>query len=142
MSDAIGSAGLQLQVSDAALTSYTTIANVHGVQPASPSASMQDVTTIANGVKQFFPTTIDPGEISLKAWYDPAEVTHNGTAGLVYMFKNRAKRYFKIIHPDTGATVWGPTFGYVSKIGTPEYNAENVLEIDVTIKLTAAIALP
>lgn len=123
------------QMDDGA-AAYTEIAGVVKIGGPDLGTDMIDITTLksANAAKEFMPGLIESGEISLQLLFDVVEATHTGANGLTQVWKQRLKRSFKLIFPDTAQTEWGFS-GYVTNAKMNFDNA-NAVQADVTIKIT------
>lgn len=87
---------------------FTTIADVNSISGPSMRGEVIDVTThsSAGGFREKINGLIDPGELSFDINYDPGDVTHDGTVGLLFNFTDRTLLNWQLVFTDTGATVW------------------------------------
>ena len=88
-----------------------TVAQVTSVGGPGLGADVIDVTT-HDSTNAWEDSVIGPlrsGEIPFEIVYDPAEDTHDGTAGngLLTRIKNKKRTDFSLVFPDTGSTTWG-----------------------------------
>lgn len=88
-----------------------TVAQVTSVGGPGLGADVIDVTT-HDSTNAWEDSVIGPlrsGEVPFEIVYDPAEDTHDGTAGngLLTRIKNKTRTDFSLVFPDTGSTTWG-----------------------------------
>jgi hypothetical protein len=121
----------------------TTIAQVVSVGGPSLSLDTPDVTThdSTNAFEEVVGAILRGGEVSLGLVYDPADDTHDATAGngLLSRLEGKTKTNFSLIFPDTGSTTWAFD-GYVSGF-EPDASHDAALTATVTIKMDGAPTL-
>lgn len=119
--------------------SFATIAEVISIAGPGKSAKKIDVSNMDSpgAVEEFILGLISPGEVQLTLNYLPAASTHKQINS---DFDARTKRNFKIIFPDTGASVWSFS-GYYTKV-EPDAPVENKLTLKVTVSVTGVIISP
>lgn len=116
---------------------FTTIAEVKSISGPNFQVGFADVTHMESpsAVREFLPTLIDPGEISLTCSFLPDNATHDAMRTDLLA---RTKRNFTMTMTDGGtATVWSFS-GYYSQLqlNTP---LDGPAEITIGIKLTSTI---
>ncbi len=115
-----------------------TVAQVTNIGGPSLSADTIDVTThdSTNAWEETKVGVLRSGEVPLDIVYDPAEDTHDGTAGngLLTRIKNKVRTDFSLIFPDTGSTTWGFN-GEISGF-VPSAPIAAGLTATITIKIT------
>ena len=88
----------------------TAIAKVKSLSGPALSADTEDVTShdSTNAWEEVVVTILRSGELSLDLVYDPADDTHDATAGngLLSRYENKTMTNFAMIFPDTGTTTW------------------------------------
>jgi len=107
MANAISAFGTLLKRGDGGGTEvFTTIAEVRDISGPSISVDTTEVThqTSTNGWKEKLPTLKDAGEVSFDCNFIPTENTQDAGAGLLLDLKNKTKRNFQLVFPDT--TTW------------------------------------
>jgi len=115
----------------------TTVAQVTNVSGPSLTLDSEDVTChdSTSAFEEVVGTILRGGEMTLDIVYDPADDTHDATAGsgLLSRLEGRALTNFSLIFPDTGSTTWAFD-GYVS--GFEDSAAvDGALTASVTVKL-------
>ena len=137
MSDAIKAVGTLLQKGDGAGSeNFTTIAEVTDITGPNIKQDMDDVTShsSAGGWREKVGTLLDGGQVTLAINYVPANATQNATLGLIADLKNRVKRNFKLIFPDSGSTTW--SFAALVVDFKPKAAVASKLSADVTMEIT------
>jgi hypothetical protein len=124
--------GFQLKVSDATLSVFTAVAEVHNIKGPKITTKMISVfnQTSPSKFDEMRPSKLDLGQVTIDINYIPTEVTHNAIAGLIYLQLNGFKRAFQITNP-VDAVVWSWQ-GYVSGF-EPTWPEEDKLTAAVTI---------
>jgi predicted secreted protein len=142
MTSALAGFGTLLKIGDGGGTEvFTTIAEVTDISGPKFKMETVEVTshTSTGSWKERIPTLLDAGEISCKLNFIPTGATHSQTSGLLKDMKNKARRNFKLVFPDTGATTW--TFAaYVTGFETGE-PIDGALTADVTLTIDGAPTL-
>jgi predicted secreted protein len=141
MSNAILATGTLIQMADAGGSVFTTLAELRSISGPALTRNVNDVTThnSVGGWEEALPGMARSGEISFDINYVPTEATHNNSTGLVFVFRTNAKRNFKLIFSNVGATTW--TFaGYVVgfEVGA---EVDTALTASVTIKPDGTMTL-
>jgi predicted secreted protein len=141
MSNAILATGTIITMADAGGSVYTTIAELRSISGPALTRNVNDVTThnSVGGWEEALPGMARSGEISFDINYVPTEATHNDTTGLVFVFRTKARRNFRIIFSNVGLTVWSWA-GYVVgfEIGA---EVDNALTASVTLKPDGTMTL-
>lgn len=134
VSAAIAAFGTQLQVDDGGGVNYTSIAELKDVSGPQLSADTVPVTNHASpgAFEELIPTILHQGQITFSINYVPTGATHNAATGLVYLLKNKLKRSFKVIFPDTTAWI---SSGYVTGF-QPTEPVAGALTAAITIRPT------
>jgi len=121
----------------------TTVAQVSNITGPGMTLDTTDVTThdSTNAFEEVVGTLLRSGEVSVDIVYDPAEDTHDATAGngLLSRIAGRVTADWSITFPDAASTVWNFD-GYVSGF-EPGMPVDGALTASVTIKLTGDVTL-
>lgn len=125
--------GTLLKLHDGVST-YTTILEVTDISGPSMSADSVEYTNHSspNFTREFKPGLVDPGEVTFNVNWVPTNATHNLTAGLAYLLRNRLSRSFQLVFPD------GTTWTFDAFVTGYEVTApiDDKLGCDVTLKVT------
>ena len=100
--------GSALQLGDGATPEvFTSIAEITELTPPTMSRDSIDVTShgSADGYREFISGLRDGGEVDFKANWLPTNSTHDFTTGLGETFNDNSTHNFKIILPNTLATI-------------------------------------
>ena len=129
--------GVKLQRGDAASPEvFTDIAELINLSP--PSLSLDTVesthTSSTNKYREFIAGLLDAGEVSIEVNFLPANATQNEAAGILKDMKDRTKRNFKIVFPDSGATIW--SFAAFVTAFNPSAPIDDRMTASITLKLT------
>lgn len=127
--------GTVLQLSVA--SSYMPIAQVVDITGPGAEIGTREVTNLSSTAAEFYPTILDPGEVTANIFYDPAELTH---ADLTNLLTTPTTASWKIVFPTTTFVI---SFG--GSLTTFEQNGmdvEGTLGASLTITLTGAITWP
>lgn len=124
--------GTQFQRETVTPDVYDTIAQVSNITP--PQSEIDDVEIEEldpiEGYKRFLPGLIDGGEVSLTLNFDGKNTGHQN---LLNDHQSRSIRKYKIVLPDN--TTWAFS-GYVKSFSSSEINAGEVIQAEVTIKIS------
>ena len=107
-SSAFWAYGSTLQLGNGATPEvFTSIAEITELTPPAMSRDDIDVTNhgSADGYREFLPGLRDGGEVSCVANWLPNNATHDETTGLLESFNDDELHNWKIILPDTIATI-------------------------------------
>jgi predicted secreted protein len=132
--------GTLLQIGDSTdqgTANYTSIAQVQDIGGPSLALNTDDVTAhdSAGGWMEFVGTVKDGGEVSFDIVYDPAEGTHeNSAGGLLAELDNKTAKAYKIVFPDTANTAW--TFNAFVTAYEPAAPVDGKLAASVTLKVS------
>lgn len=124
--------GIILEMSDAAGTNFTPIAEVKDLN-FDMTAQVEDVTSHSSGApfRQRITTLLSFGPITFPVNWVPDDSTHNATTGLLSVWKAREERTWKLTDPDVGDLV--TFFGLVSDI-KGAYSVAGVKSGSITIQ--------
>lgn len=127
--------GTLLQLHDG-VSSYATILEVTDISGPGFATDSVEYTShdSANKAREFGPGLIDSGEVTFSVNYQPAATTHGNSAGLLYVWKNRATRNWKLIFPDGSTTTWIFS-AFITKF-EPKAPIDDKLSADITLKIT------
>lgn len=116
--------------------SSTTIAEVKSISGPGLSLDVQDVTSLSstNGWKEFLPTLLECGEITLNINFLPADSTQGASSGLIKDMVDRTASTYSIVFSDSGSTTWSFS-AYVTKF-QPSAAVGGVLSATVTLRPT------
>lgn len=137
MTSAIGAYGTLLKIGDGGgPETFTTVAEVVNISAPSLALDTIDVTNHSSTAawREFVAGLLDAGEVTFDINYIPTAATHNATNGLIRDLKNRTKRNFKLVFPDSGSTTWDFS-AYVTGF-EPDAPVDDKLAASVTLKLT------
>lgn len=92
---------------DANGTSPTTIAEVKDVN-MNLDAQIEDATTHSTSVpwRVKVATLLNMGTVEFMVNWVPTAATHNGTAGILYVFAQREERTYQLVETDAGSTTY------------------------------------
>ena len=115
-----------------------TVAQVMTVGGPSLALDTEDVTThdSTNAWEEVVGTILRSGEITMDIVYDPAEDTHDATAGAGLLSRMEGKTItdFSLVFPDAASTTWSFD-GYVTGF-EPDADHAGALMASVTLKIT------
>lgn len=134
---AIFAHGTLLKIGDGAGSEvFTTIAEVKNISGPGLKLNTVEATNhdSPNKTMEVIAGLIDPGEVSFDINYQPTAATHNVTTGLIRDLKNRTKRNFQLVFPDSGSTTWAFA-AFVTEFN-PQEPVNNVLNAQVKLKIT------
>jgi hypothetical protein len=116
-----------------------TIAYVQSMGGPGLALDTEDVTTHdqTTAFEEVVSTVLRSGELSLDIVYDPAETTHNATAGLLKWLDDKTRVYFDLTFMSTYNWIFN---GYVTGF-EPSEPHDGALTASVTIKLDGAPTL-
>lgn len=138
MSNALNSFGTLLKIGDGATPTegFTTIAEVLDISGPALKANTEDVTSHSStgGWEESIPTTLAAGEVTFDVNFIPTTATQSQTSGLLRDLKNKTKRNFQLVFPDTGSTTW-PFAAYVTGF-EPKAPVKGKLSAAVTLMIT------
>lgn len=124
--------GTKFQREGATPGTFEDIAQVVSITPPQSEADDVEIEELdpADGYKRYLPGLLDAGEVSLTLNFDPANTGHNA---LLSDHQNRATKNYRIVLPD--GYQW--TFsGYVKSFAPQEISAGEVIQAEVTIKVS------
>jgi hypothetical protein len=142
MTSAINSFGTLLKRGDGGSPeSFATIAEVLDISGPGLKANTEDVTNhgSSGGYEEIIVTTLAAGDVKFDLNFQPVAATHSQTSGLLLDFKNKTKRNFQLVFPDSGTTTWAFS-GYVTGF-EPKAPVKGKLSATVTLSLTGAPTL-
>jgi len=137
MTSAINSFGTLLKIGDAATPeNFTTIAEVADIGGPGLKANTEDVTHhgSSGGWEEKIVTTLAAGDVKFDLNFQPVASTHSQTSGLLRDMKNKTKRNFQLVFPDTGNTTW--TFAAYVTGFEPKAPVKGKLSASVTLEIT------
>ena len=101
--------GALLKIGDGGGTeAFTTIAEVSNISGPNLKLDTTEVTSHSSSGawRERIATLLDGGDVTFDIFFSPVGATHSQTSGLLKDMKNRTKRNFKLVFPNTGATEW------------------------------------
>jgi hypothetical protein len=124
--------GTEFQREGATPGVYDTIAYVASITPPQITTDDVEVEDLdpTDAYKKYLPGLLDGGEVSLTLNFDGSSTGHTALLGDA---NSRATKNFKIVLPDT--STWGFS-GYVKGFANSDIAAGDVIQADVTIKVT------
>jgi predicted secreted protein len=140
MSGAIWAYGSLLQMSETLAGTYVSIAEITELTPPSMSADDIDVTSHSSpdGWREKIKGLKDGGEVSFKANWLPTDTTHDGTTGLYEAFKSKYNKFWKIVLPDSIATI---SFAGGLTAFEPDLPLEEQATLSGTIVVSGAVTI-
>lgn len=130
--------GTKLQQGDGATTEvFTTIAQRVTIEGPSTEIGKIDKTHLDSLAKEYRRSLPDPGELTLKLWYDPGHATHTLITTQIANNADTAHN-FKLQFSD--GTIYAFA-GYWSKFAPTGMAVEENLGADVTLQLTGPITI-
>lgn len=139
-SGAISAYGTYLKIGDGAGTeAFTTIAEVQKIGGPKLKLDTKEVTSHSStgGWREFIATLLDAGEVSFDGNFIPTNATQSQSSGVLKDMKNRTKRNFQLILPDT--TTW--TFAAFVTGFEISAQFDDVLSFSASLKITGAPTL-
>lgn len=136
-STATGGFGVLLKAGDGGGTEvFTTIAEVKSISGVGFNVNFADITHMESpsAIREFLPTLIEPGEISLTLNFLPDNATHDA---IRIDLLARTKRNFKLNFTDNTPAIWSFS-GYYSSVQVNS-SVDGVLEATVSIKQTGSV---
>jgi len=118
---------------------YSTVAYVTSITPGSFEADTEDVTThdSTGAWEEVVVTLLRTGEVTLEVVFDPADDTHDFTAGMGLRLKNKTIGFYKVVFP--GAVEW--TFSAFVTGFESDAPVDGALTAAITLKITGAPTL-
>lgn len=135
-SSAFWAYGSTLQLGDGATPEvFTSIAEIVELTPPQMSRDEIDVTShsSSDGYREFIAGLRDGGEVSFRANWLPTNATHDGTTGLLETFNDNVTHNWKIILPNTLATI---SFSGFLTAFEPDTPLEEQGQLSGTIKVS------
>lgn len=124
--------GTEFQRESATPGVFDTIAQVANITP--PQSEIDDVEIEeldpVDAYKRFLPGLVDGGEVSLTLNFDGKNTGHQN---LLNDHQTRATRNYRVVLPDN--TTWAFS-GYVKSFSSSEISAGEVIQVEVTIKIS------
>lgn len=135
MPDALAARGTLLKLHDGVST-YNPLAKVINIAGPTLSLDTEDATDhdSPGGWEEVVATILRSGEVTFDIHLLPASATHGAATGLVKVLKDRLKRSFQLVFPDTAVTTW--TFDAFVTAFAPAAPHEGKLTASVTLKVT------
>lgn len=124
--------GTEFQREGATPGTFVTIAQVASITPPQLEADDVEIEDLdpVDGYKKYLPGLLDGGEVSLTLNFDGSTTGH---MDLLSDFNSRTQKNYKIMLPDTSAWAFA---GYVKGFAPQEITAGEVMQAEVTIKVT------
>jgi predicted secreted protein len=141
MSNAWWVYGSSLQMGDGEVSeAFTTIAEVRDINPPQPTRDAIEVTNqdSTDGWREFISGWRDGNELVFDANWLPTNATQDGSTGLWEQFNDDELHNYKLILPDTLATV---TFAGFIQNFDPDMALENQGELSVNIKISGKVTI-
>lgn len=133
--------GSILQLGDGATSeAFTAIAEIVELVPPNASRDSIDVTNHSStgGSREFIPGMRDWGEVSFTANWLPTNATHDGTTGLLETFNDDDLHNWRIVLPDTVATL---AFSGFLTAFEPELPLDDKASLSGTIKISGVVTV-
>lgn len=137
MTNAVNAFGTLLKIGDGGgPETFTTIGEVMDIGGPAIKQRTAEVTNhqSTGGWAEHIGTILEGGEVTFAVNYQPTLATHNATTGLLLALKNRVKRNFQLVFPDSGATTW--SFTSLVTAFEPKEPVDGQLTADVTLMIT------
>ena len=137
MTDATAAYGTLLKRGDGAVSeAFSAVAEVTKISGPKLKLDALDVTHMESteGWREFVGGLLEGGEVGFDVNFLPANATQNAAAGLLLDLKNRTKRNFQIVFPDTSDTTWS----FTALVTGCEVDAsvEDKLSASLTLQIT------
>lgn len=135
-SSAFWAYGSTLQLGDGANPEvFTSIAEITELKPPQMSRDEIDVTShsSSDGYREFIAGLRDGGEVTFQANWLPTNSTHDATTGLLETFNDNVTHNWKIVLPNTLATI---TFSGFLTAFEPDLPLEEQGQLSGTIKVS------
>jgi len=114
---------------------FVNIAEVTDISGPSFKLDTQDVTTYTStgGFREKLPTLLDAGDVKMTISFLPTEATHSQSTGLIKSMKDKVRRSFKLIFPNTG-----PTWAFAAYVAGFDLKTpvDNRIQADITLTIT------
>ena len=141
MSATIGTSGfgtLLKRGDGATVEVFSTIAEIRSISGPNMSLETIDATHMESpgGFREVLPSFKTAGEVTLECNFLPGDTNHQA---LITDFKNRTKKNFKIVWPNTDTTTWSFT-GYVTGF-SPSAAVGDMLSASVTVTVTGDVTI-
>lgn len=137
MTSALSSFGTLLKKGDGGSPeSFATIAEVLDIEGPELALDTEEATShdSTGGWEEVVGTILRSGEIGFEINYVPTGATANASTGLIADMKNRTRRNFQLVFPDSGNTTWSFT-ALVTKFA-PKAPVAGKLTADISLKLS------
>ena len=123
---------------------FTKVAQVKDIKGPSMSRDTIDVTNHQSpgGYGEFLASFADGGEVTFTVEYDPGDVTHDQTTGLLKMMGETTRRNWRLIFPvvtNTPGTYRGLQFLAIMTGFSPSAEVKGSLTADITMKVAGAV---
>ena len=143
MTDALSSFGTLIKIGDGATPTegFTTIAELLDIDGVTLKSNTEDATNHSSpgSFEEKVVTTLSAGPVKLGINFIPTNATHSQSTGLIKDWKNKTKRNFQIVFPDSGATTWSFA-AYVTNVDI-KAPVKGKLRADVTLDITGSPTL-
>ncbi len=132
--------GATLQMSDATLTAFSTVAELRTLPIPALQGSRLDVTTHDSPgfTRQFVSGLDDVPAAQFEINWLPANATHDETTGLLSIQRSKAVRVFKVTLPTAVSPTKVFTFSAQVLQFTPTVPIDNVMQVQVQLQPTGA----
>lgn len=140
-SSAFWAYGSTLQLGDGGSPeAFTSIAEIINLTPPQMSRDDIDVTSnsSSDGYREFIGGLRDGGEVAIEANWLPSNATHDDVTGLLSTFHTNTNHNFKIILPNTLATI--SFAGFVTAF-EPDLQVEEQGKLNATIKVSGKVTV-
>lgn len=116
---------------------FNTVAQVRDISGPDTTLETPDVThhSSPEGHREFVGALIDGGEVTLELLFDPSDPTHDAQTGLLKEQKDRTKKNYQILFPDSSTA----TFVALVSNTAPAAPIDDALTKAVTLKISGVI---
>jgi predicted secreted protein len=123
---------------------WTLVANVSDINGPGMKRDTVDTTNHSSpsGYKEFLAGLIDGGEITFSIFLDPADASHNQTAGLLKVFAETQPRNWRLVTPvgtGTANQFYAYTFSALVTGYEMKFPVEEGITADITLKIAGAV---
>ena len=139
MANAMLGQGTQIQRGTGSPVAYSDIDGVTSLSGPTASTDQLDVTTLDGSARVFISGLLDPGEVTLSAFYDPADTVQNL---LEADFTAATESPYKIIFGSSAAGDEECTFNGIVTGYSLSASADSPVTLDVTIKISGSVVWP
>jgi hypothetical protein len=129
--------GTTISVTTSGSTTFVAISQCVAITPPAMEMGEVEVTHLGDTWRQFLPTILDGGEVTVGIEWDPAAASH---VELLNNFTTGATRLWRIGFTDTGSALCEFS-GFVKAFPAEEITVDNVGVRNIVIRTTSAVSV-